>query len=141
VWWLEDPVPPENHDVQEEVTKSTTTPIAVGENVYRKHGQRTLLEPQAVDIVAPDLPRVGGMRETRKIADLADMYYIPVAMHNVSSPIGTMASAHVGAAIPNSLALHWSTTPTSSAGGKIWSKRTISSKRAVWRSRRNPVSA
>ena len=107
VWWLEDPVPPENHDVQEQVTKSTTTPIAVGENVYRKHGQRTLLEPQAVDIVAPDLPRVGGMRETRKIADLADMYYIPVAMHNVSSPIGTMASAHVAAAIPNSLALEY----------------------------------
>ncbi|MFC7253942.1 mandelate racemase/muconate lactonizing enzyme family protein [Haloplanus litoreus] len=107
VWWLEDPVPPENHDVQEAVTRSTTTPIAVGENVYRKFGQRTLLEPQAVDIVAPDLPRVGGMRETRKIADLADMYYIPVAMHNVSSPIGTMASAHVAAAIPNSLALEY----------------------------------
>jgi len=107
VWWLEDPVPPENHDVQGNVTKSTTTPIAVGENVYRKFGQRTLLEPQAVDIIAPDLPRVGGMRETRKIADLADMYYIPVAMHNVSSPIGTMASAQVGAAIPNSLALEF----------------------------------
>ncbi len=107
VWWLEDPVPPENHDVQEDVTRSTTTPIAVGENVYRKFGQRTLLEPQAVDIIAPDLPRVGGMRETRKIADLADMYYIPVAMHNVSSPIGTMASAQVGAAIPNSLAVEF----------------------------------
>mgnify|MGYP002762360168 FL=1 len=107
VWWLEDPVPPENHDVQKTVTHSTSTPIAVGENVYRKFGQRTLLEPQAVDIVAPDLPRVGGMRETRKIADLADMYYIPVAMHNVSSPIGTVASAHVGAAIPNSLAVEY----------------------------------
>ena len=47
------------------------------------------------------------MRETRKIADLADMYYVPVAMHNVSSPIGTMASAHVAAAIPNSLALEF----------------------------------
>ena len=107
VWWLEAPVPPENHDVQKMMTKSTTTPIAVGENVYRKFGQRTLLEPQAVDIVAPDLPRVGGMRETRKIADLADMYYIPVAMHNVSSPIGTMASAQVAAAIPNSLAVEF----------------------------------
>ena len=107
VWWLEDPIPPENHDVQAKVTESTTTPIAVGENVYRKFGQRTLLEPQAVDIIAPDLPRVGGMRETRKIADLADMYYIPVAMHNVSSPIGTMASAQVAAAIPNSLAVEY----------------------------------
>ena len=47
------------------------------------------------------------MRETRKIADLADMYYIPVAMHNVSSPIGTMASAQVAAAIPNSLAVEF----------------------------------
>ncbi|MWG33482.1 mandelate racemase/muconate lactonizing enzyme family protein [Halomarina oriensis] len=107
VWWLEDPVPPENHDVQREVTQSTVTPIVAGENVYRKHGQRRLLEEQAVDIVAPDLPRVGGMRETRKIADVADTYYIPVAMHNVASPIGTMASAHVAAAIPNSLAVEY----------------------------------
>ncbi|MDJ1433650.1 mandelate racemase/muconate lactonizing enzyme family protein [Halostagnicola sp. A-GB9-2] len=107
VWWLEDPVPPENHDVQREVTQSTTTPITVGENVYRTHGQRQLLEEQSVDIIAPDLPRVGGMRETRKVADLADLYYVPVAMHNVSSPIGTMASAQVAAAIPNSLALEY----------------------------------
>jgi D-xylonate dehydratase len=35
------------------------------------------------------------------------MYYIPVAMHNVSSPVGTMASAQVGAAIPNSLAVEF----------------------------------
>jgi gluconate/galactonate dehydratase len=107
VWWLEDPVPPENHDVQREITASTTTPIAAGENVYRKHGYRRLLEEQAVDVVAPDLPKMGGMRETRKVADMADSYYVPVAMHNVASPIGTMASAHVGAAIPNSLAVEY----------------------------------
>jgi gluconate/galactonate dehydratase len=107
IWWLEDPVPPENHDVQREVTQSTTTPIAAGENVYRKHGQRRLIEEQAVDMIAPDMPKTGGMRETRKIADLADMYYMPVAMHNVSSPVATMASAHVGTAIPNSLAVEY----------------------------------
>ncbi|MXV61165.1 mandelate racemase/muconate lactonizing enzyme family protein [Natronorubrum sp. JWXQ-INN-674] len=107
VWWLEDPVPPENHDVQREITQSTTTPIAAGENVYRKHGQRRLIEEQAVDIIAPDMPKVGGMRETAKIADKADMYYMPVAMHNVSSPVATMASAHVGAAISNSLAVEY----------------------------------
>jgi gluconate/galactonate dehydratase len=107
VWWLEDPVPPENHDVQREVSQSTTVPIAAGENVYRKHGHRRLLEDQAVDVIAPDLPKVGGMREARKIADMADTYYVPVAMHNVSSPIATMASAQVGAAIPNSLAVEY----------------------------------
>ncbi|SFL62092.1 gluconate/galactonate dehydratase [Halogranum rubrum] len=108
VWWLEDPVPPENHDVQREVTESCpTTPITAGENVYRKHGHRRLLEEQAVDIIAPDMPKVGGMRETRKIADMADTYYVPVAMHNVSSPVATMASAHVATAIPNSLAVEY----------------------------------
>ncbi|MFC3958777.1 mandelate racemase/muconate lactonizing enzyme family protein [Halovivax cerinus] len=107
VWWLEDPVPPENHDVQREVTQSTSTPIATGENVYRTHGQRRLLEDGAVDIVAPDLPKVGGMRETAKIADLADLYYVPVAMHNVSSPVATMASAQVGAAVSNALAVEF----------------------------------
>ena len=107
VWWLEDPVPPENHDVQREVTRFTSTPITVGENVYRTHGQRRLIEEQAVDILAPDLPKVGGMRETQKIANLADMYYIPIAMHNVSSPIGTMASAHVATTIPNALAVEF----------------------------------
>jgi len=107
VWWLEDPVPPENHDVQREVTQSTSVPIAAGENVYRKHGHRRLLEEQAVDIIAPDMPKVGGMRETRKIADMADTYYTPGAMHNVASPVATMASAHVGTAIPNSLAVEY----------------------------------
>ena len=107
VWWLEDPVPPENLDVQAAVTEATTTPIAAGENRYRVTEHRRLLEQQAVDIVAPDMPKVGGMRETRKIADVASGRYIPVAMHNVSSPVATMASAHVGAAIPNALAVEF----------------------------------
>ena len=107
VWWLEDPVPPENLAVQQSVTESTVTPIAVGENRYRVTELRRLIEDQAVDIVAPDLPKVGGMRETRKIADVANQYYVPVAMHNVASPVATMAAAHVGAAIPNSLAVEY----------------------------------
>jgi len=107
VWWLEDPVPPENLDVQATVTRETTTPVAAGENVYRKQGHRRLLTEEAVDVIAPDMPKVGGMRETRKIADMADTYYRPVAMHNVASPVATMAAAHVGAAIPNALAVEY----------------------------------
>jgi len=107
VWWLEDPVPPENHDVQRAVTHSTTTTVAAGENVYRAHGHRRLLEEGAVDVVAPDPPKVGGLRETRRIAGMADLHYIPVAMHNVSSPVATVAAAHVGAAVPNALAVEF----------------------------------
>ena len=107
VWWLEDPVPPENLDVQRRVTRSTLTPIAAGENRYRVSEHRRLVEDGTVDIVAPDLPKVGGMRETRKIADLAHQHYVPVAMHNVASPVATMASAQVAATIPNALAVEY----------------------------------
>ena len=49
------------------------------------------------------------LSECRKIAEMAELYSIPFAPHNVSSPIGTMASAHVCATVPNFLVLefHW----------------------------------
>lgn len=107
VWWLEDVVPPENLDVQREVTRASETSICAGENLYRTHGVRQLIEEQAVDILQPDMPKFGGMFETARTAWSASDYYIPVALHNVSSPLGTVAGAHVGAAIPNFLALEW----------------------------------
>ena len=107
VWWLEDPIPPENLGVQADVTRSTSTPIATGENRYRVTEHRRLLEEGAVDIITPDLPKVGGMGETRRIADVADQYYVPVALHNVASPVGTVAGVHLAAAVPNALAVEF----------------------------------
>jgi len=105
--WLEDPVPPENNDALRRVTAATTTPIATGENHYQRHHFRELLEREAVDILAPDFQKVGGLLEGRRIADMADVHYVAVAPHNISGPIGTMASVHLSAAIPNFLALEW----------------------------------
>lgn len=107
--WLEEPVPPENVDAMREVKRATSTPICAGENLYLRHGFRDLIVRQAVDIIMPDIPKCGGLSECRKIANLAELYYIPFAPHNVASPIGTMASAHVCASIPNFLVLefHW----------------------------------
>ena len=51
----------------------------------------------------PDFQKCGGLLEARKIADMAHTYYVPVAPHAVTSPIGMMATAHVCAAIPNFL--------------------------------------
>ena len=105
--WLEDPLPPENTDALRRVTESTTTPIATGENHYQRHHFRELLEREAVDILAPDFQKVGGLLEGRRIADMAEVHYLAVAPHNISSPIGTLASVHLCAAIPNFLALEW----------------------------------
>ena len=105
--WLEDPVPPENIEAQRHVTHSTRTPICTGENLYRKHGYRELIEKQAARIIAPDIPKMGGLLEAKIVADHADMYYIPIAPHNVASPIGTVAAAHVCAAMKNFLVMEF----------------------------------
>jgi len=55
----------------------------------------------------PDLAKAGGIMEGRRIADMADAYYVPVAPHNVSSPLGMMAACHVVATIPNFLVLEF----------------------------------
>ena len=105
--WLEEPVPPENVDALREIKQSTRTPICVGENLYLRYGFRDLIEKQAVDIIMPDIPKCGGLSESRKIANMAEVYYIPMAPHNVSGPLGTIASCHVCASIPNFLVLEW----------------------------------
>jgi len=105
--WLEDPVPAENNDATARVAAATSTPIATGENHYQRHHFRDLLEREGVDVLLPDFQKVGGLLEGRRITDMADMHYIAVAPHNISSPIGTMASAQLCAAIPNFLALEW----------------------------------
>jgi L-alanine-DL-glutamate epimerase-like enolase superfamily enzyme len=105
--WLEDLVPPENLEAQRHVTHSTRTPICTGENLYRKHGFRELIEKQAARIIAPDIPKMGGLAEAKKVADHADLYYIPVAPHNVASPIGTVAGAQVCAAMNNFLVMEF----------------------------------
>ena len=105
--WLEEPVPPENIDVLREVKRSTRTPICAGENLFLRHGFRRLIEEQAVDIVMPDIPKCCGLSEGRKIANLAELYQIAFAPHNVCGPLGTMASCHVCASIPNFLVLEW----------------------------------
>ena len=105
--WIEEPVPAEDIDAMRDVRASTNTPIACGENLYLRWGYREILEKRAADIIEPDFQKCGGLLEARKIADMAHTYYVPVAPHAVTSPIGMMATAHVCAAIPNFLAQEW----------------------------------
>lgn len=105
--WLEEPVPAENIDAMREVREASKTPICCGENLFLRHGFRELLEKRAADIIMPDMQKCGGLFETRKIADMAHTYYVPVAPHCVVSPVGYMASCHVCAAISNFLVLEW----------------------------------
>jgi gluconate/galactonate dehydratase len=105
--WLEDPVPPNNPHSILALARSTSVPLCTGENLFLSHGFRDLIESQAAQILSPDLQKVGGLAEGRRIADHADMYDLAIAPHCIASPIGTMASAHLCAAIPNFVALEF----------------------------------
>ena len=105
--WLEEPIPAENTDAYKKITESTSTPICAGENHYLAHGFRPLLEAAAVDIIMPDLQKAGGLGEGQRIANLANLYYVPFAPHMVSSFLGAMASCHVCASVPNFMVLEW----------------------------------
>jgi len=105
--WLEEPIPAENPEAYKSIADSTTTPICAGENHYLAYGFRRLLEINAVDIIMPDLQKAGGLGEGQRIANLANLYYVPFAPHMVASYLGAMASAHVCASVPNFLILEW----------------------------------
>lgn len=105
--WLEDPVPPESAEALRAVTSRIRIPIATGENLYRFEGFHEILRRHAVGIATPDLQKVGGLAVAGHIAQFADTQTIPLAPHNISSPVGTLASAHFCASIPNFLVLEF----------------------------------
>ena len=64
-------------------------------------GFRELLENRAASVVMPDICWCGGISEAKKIAAMAETWYLPVAPHNCGGPILHYASAHLAASIPN----------------------------------------
>jgi L-alanine-DL-glutamate epimerase-like enolase superfamily enzyme len=105
VLWLEDPTPPEDLESLKHVTDNTSVPIACGENHWMSYGLRPMVERRAADIITPDIPRFGGIQEGKKVAEMCEQHSLGFAPHNICTPVGTVASAHVCANAPSFLAL------------------------------------
>jgi len=105
--WVEEPVPSDNVDAMAFVRSHTRVPIACGENVYGRFGYRQFLEKQAVSIIQPDMAKLGGLWESRKVAAMAEVYHIPIAPHGVASPLGIAAYSQVCCTVPNFMILEW----------------------------------
>ncbi|MFN8525309.1 MAG: galactonate dehydratase [Chloroflexota bacterium] len=102
-YFFEEPVDPENVDAMVKVAAEINVPVATGERLYTKFGFRELLAKQAADIIQPDVCHTGGILETKKIAAMAEAYYVPIAPHNPFGPINTAAAIQVDACTPNFL--------------------------------------
>ncbi len=103
LFFLEDPLRPEHKDSFRILRQSCAIPIAMGELFSSKWECITLFENQLIDFIRCDLSHIGGISEAKKIANLAEVYYIRTAWHGPSdiSPIAHMASVHLDLAITN----------------------------------------
>ena len=79
--WLEEPVAYHDLKGHAEVRAALTIPVATGETEYTRYGMRHIIEADAVDILMPDLQRIGGYTEFRRSAALAASHDIPVSSH------------------------------------------------------------
>ncbi|MCS5643455.1 MAG: mandelate racemase/muconate lactonizing enzyme family protein, partial [Dehalococcoidia bacterium] len=99
--WMEEPILYDNVEAMAAFARSVNVPIATGEQLYNRWEFRPLLATNSIRLVQPDICHCGGFSEIRKIANMAEMYYVAVAPHNSNGPISTLASLHLDMSIPN----------------------------------------
>ncbi|MCW3475510.1 mandelate racemase/muconate lactonizing enzyme family protein [Limobrevibacterium gyesilva] len=99
--FVEEVAPPENPALLKTLSAKVSARLAAGERRYSRWDFKDLIETQAVGLVQPGVCRAGGITEMRKIAAMAEIYNIGVAPYNPVGPVGTAATVHVSASLPN----------------------------------------
>lgn len=90
--FLEDPLLVDYSDSWTRLTAGSRVPILMGENLARRQGFHPFIVNQGADILHPDLRNSGGFTETKRIADFAELYGMPMATHNTGSQLNTWAT-------------------------------------------------
>ncbi|WP_150307349.1 mandelate racemase/muconate lactonizing enzyme family protein [Planctomonas psychrotolerans] len=89
--WIEEPLRADDTAGYRHLHGSCTVPIALGENLHTVHRFRDLLDAPGVDIVQPNVVRVGGITPFLEIADLAAERDVPLAPHLLPELSGQLA--------------------------------------------------
>jgi len=76
-------------------------PIAQGERIYTRWGYQPYFEDGSIQMIQPDIGNCGGITETKKVCDFAQVYDVGVQIHVCASPLLTAASLQIETAIPN----------------------------------------
>lgn len=101
--FVEEPVPQDNIDALKLVSDHVPFPIATGERLLSRWEFRRLFEIQACAYIQPDGSHAGGISELKRIANMAEVYYIHIMPHCAIGPVALSACMHVDAAVPNFL--------------------------------------
>ncbi len=103
LYWLEEPLRPDDYDGYRKLAESTPVRIAAGEEESSRQTFLQLMDKGRIDVVQVDLTRCGGFTEAMKIAALAWDRGLPVANHGFTTYINVAAALHWLNAIPNAL--------------------------------------
>lgn len=103
LFWLEEPLRPDDYEGYRRLSEATEVRIAAGEEESSRLSYLELMDKGKIDIVQVDLARCGGFTEAMKIASLAWDRGLPVANHGFTTYINVAAALHWLNSIPNAL--------------------------------------
>jgi mannonate dehydratase len=103
LFFLEDPLSPEDVGYFERLRQQTSTPIAMGELFNNPNEWVPLISQRLIDFIRIHLSQVGGLTIARKVAALCEFFAVRTAWHGPGdvSPVGHAANVHLDLAIPN----------------------------------------
>ncbi|PDT13146.1 isomerase [Rhizobium sp. J15] len=99
--FFEEPLRPENIEAWGDLKQGLNCTLATGESLYNRNEFLRLLQVKGADLIQPDICVVGGISEMRRIATLAEAYFVGVAPHNPMGPLATAVNVHFSAAAQN----------------------------------------
>ncbi|MEZ5403318.1 MAG: mandelate racemase/muconate lactonizing enzyme family protein [Bryobacteraceae bacterium] len=103
IFWLEEPLRPDDYLGYAKLAAATDVRIAAGEEESGRAGFLDLMDKGRVDVVQVDLTRCGGFTEAMKVASLAQDRGLPVANHGFTTYVNVAAALHWLNSIPNAL--------------------------------------
>ena len=100
VAWFEEPLSPDDHQGFAALTAASPVPISGGEVLTRRQSFKPYLDGHLVDIIQPDVTKVGGISEFRRIAQSAEDQHIRVVPHGWNTAVGLTVDLHLAGALP-----------------------------------------
>jgi len=99
--WLEEMMPQDNLGAYARLAAATSLPLCLSERLMTRWGFRELFENGAAQIVMPDISWCGGISEAKKLAAVAETWFLPIAPHNCGGPVLHAATLHLAANVTN----------------------------------------
>lgn len=99
--WFEEPLQPESIDAHRQLRQNTDINLCIGERKYTRWDFAPYLQEGLVNYIMPDICWTGGISEMKRIAILAETYYVPISPHDASGAFNVITGAHVLMNVPN----------------------------------------